>query len=254
MTPAISIIIPAYNRVDYVGAAVQSVLQQTRKDFEAIVWDDGSTDGTIEAARKAAGGDRRVRVVAGEHAGAAASINAAARIMSGKYLGTLDSDDLLEPTALEEAAAVLDTRPDVGMVYTSYQTMDLSGRVIGPGSRTKIPYSKDRLLIDFMTFHFRLMRRELFDAVGGMDSALDAAEDYDLCLKLSEITQIQHLPRPLYRYRVHKRSVSSEQRLRQIMTSKEAIARALQRRGLDREYEIDVELVGRFSLKRKGAS
>ena len=252
MTPAISIIIPAYNRAEHVGAAVASVLAQTRGDFEAVVWDDGSTDGTIDAARKAAGGDPRIRVIAGEHGGASASINAGARVATGKYLGTLDSDDQLEPTALEETAAVLDARPDVGMVYTNYQTMDLAGRVIGPGSRTKIPYSKDRLLIDFMTFHFRLMRREVFDAVGGMDSTLDSAEDYDLCLKISEMTQIAHVPTPLYRYRVHKGSVSSEQRLRQIMSAKEAIARALKRRGLDVEYDIEVELVGRFSLRRKG--
>jgi glycosyltransferase involved in cell wall biosynthesis len=254
MTPAISIIIPAYNRADYVGAAVESVLAQTRGDFEAVVWDDGSSDGTIEAARRAAGGDPRVRVIAGKHAGVSVSINAAAKVTSGKYLGVLDSDDQLEPTALEETAAVLDANPQVGMVYTGYQTMDVTGRIIGPGSRTKIPYSKDRLLIDFMTFHFRLMRREVFDAVGGMDATLDSAEDYDLCLKLSEITQIAHLPKPLYRYRVHKASTSSEQRLRQIMSAKEAIARALQRRGLDVEYDIEVELVGRFSLRRKGNS
>ncbi len=254
MTPAISIIIPAYNREGYVAAAIGSVLAQTRQDFELVVWDDGSTDDTLGAARKTAGADPRVRVIAGEHAGASASINAAARASSGRYLGCLDSDDMLAPTALQEAAAVLDAKPDIGMVYTSYVTMNLSGQVIGPGSRTKIPYSKDRLLIDFMTFHFRLIRREVFDAAGGMDSTLDSAEDYDLCLKISELTQIEHLPRPLYLYRVHKQSVSSEQRLRQIMSSKEAISRALKRRGLDREYDIDVELVGRFSLKRKGAS
>jgi glycosyltransferase involved in cell wall biosynthesis len=254
MTPVISIIIPAYNRAEYVGAAVESVLAQTRGDFEAVVWDDGSTDGTIEAAQKAARGDPHVRVIAGGHAGVSVSINAAAKVTSGEYLGIVDSDDQLELTALEETAALLDARPDVGMVYTSYQTMDVAGRIIGPGSRTKIPYSKDRLLIDFMTFHFRLMRREVFDAVGGMDSTLDSAEDYDLCLKLSEITQIAHLPKPLYRYRVHKGSVSSEQRLKQIMSAKEAIARALKRRGLDVEYDIEVELVGRFSLRRKGDS
>ena len=252
MPATISIVIPAYNRADLIGQAIASVLQQTRKDFELIVWDDGSTDGTIEAARKAAGDDPRVRVVAGAHAGASASINGGAKLAGGKYFGTLDSDDMLEPTALEETAAVLDGRPDVGMVYTNYQTMDLAGQVIGPGSRTKIPYSKDKLLVDFMTFHFRLIRRELFDAVGGMDSTLDSAEDYDLCLKLSEVTRIEHLPQALYRYRVHQQSVSSEQRLRQIMAAREAIARALKRRGLDREYDIDVELIGRFSLRRKG--
>src|SRR4051794_12513241 len=105
--PSISLIIPAYNRADLVGLAIESVLGQTRRDFELIVWDDGSTDGTLDAARKAAGEDPRVRIIAGEHAGASASINSAAKIARGQYLGTLDSDDLLAPTALEETAAIL---------------------------------------------------------------------------------------------------------------------------------------------------
>jgi GT2 family glycosyltransferase len=129
--------------------------------------------------------------------------------------------------------------------------MDDAGRVGGPGNRTKIPYSRNRLLIDFMTFHFRLMRRDVFDRVGGIDESIPGAEDYDLCLRLSEQTEIRHLARPLYFYRVHDRSVSSERRLWQIMQSKEAIARALARRGMDGEFDIDVELVGRFRLRRK---
>jgi glycosyltransferase involved in cell wall biosynthesis len=252
MPALISIIIPAFNRADFIPAAIQSVLRQTRTDFELIIRDDGSTDATLAAAESAAASDPRVRILPGPHTGVSASINTAATLATGKYLGVLDSDDLLAPTALEETAAILDARPDIGMVYTDYLTMTPAGQAIGPGSRTKIPYSKDRLLIDFMTFHFRLIRKELFQQIGGMDSTLDSSEDYDLCLKLSEITQIHHLPRPLYLYRVHRHSVSTEQRLRQILCAKEAIARALKRRGMDREYDIDVELVGRFTLRRKG--
>ena len=140
------------------------------------------------------------------------------------------------------------------MVYTDYLTMNPAGQVVGPGSRTKIPYSKDRLLIDFMTFHFRLMRRALFDRAGGMDESLAGAEDYDLCLRLSELTEIRHLARPLYFYRVHRDAFSAQKRLDQIMTSRNAIARALKRRGMDADYEIDVELIGRFKLKKRAGS
>ena len=247
----VSLVIPAYNRAAFVSAAVGSILRQTYIDFELVVWDDGSTDGTPDAAEKAAAGDSRVRVIRGEHAGVSQSINAAAKALGGKYFGWVDSDDALMPTALAETVAVLDAMPEIGMVYTDYVTMDESGQLQSVGKRCSIPYSKDRLLIDFMTFHFRLMRRELFDAVGGVDPSMDGAEDYDLSLKLSEITPFHHLARPLYLYRVHSGSVSSEQRLKQIMTSKEAIARALKRRGMDSEYEIDVELIGRFKLKKR---
>ena len=247
----VSLVIPAYNRERFISAAVGSILRQTYPNFELVVWDDGSTDGTADAAEKAAWGDPRVRIVRGQRGGVSASINAAAKMLSGKYFGWVDSDDALMPTALAETIAALDSMPEVGMVYTDYVTMDETGQLQGIGKRCSIPYSKDRLLIDFMTFHFRLMRRELFDAVGGADPAMDGAEDYDLSLKLSEVTTIHHLARPLYLYRVHSSSVSSERRLQQIMTSKEAVARALARRGMDKEYEIDVELIGRFKLKKK---
>lgn len=249
--PAISLLICAYNRASFVAAAIGSVLRQTRGDFELLVWDDGSTDDTLEVARRAAGGDPRVRVIAGPHAGFTASINAAAKHLSAPYFGWVDSDDAILPTALAETAALLDADPNLGMVYTDYLTMDEGGRVMGQGTRTKIPYSCDRLLIDFMTFHFRLMRRSAFDAVGGVDETLEEAQDYDLCLKLSETTPIAHLAKPLYLYRVHANSISGVSRLRQIMCSKEAIARALVRRGMDREYDIDVEIVGRFRLVRR---
>jgi glycosyltransferase involved in cell wall biosynthesis len=252
MPPAISIVIPTYNREKLVGAAIRSVLLQTRRDLELVVWDDGSSDGTVDAAKEAAAGDPRVRVIAGEHAGVVRSVNAAAELAgAGQYFGWVDSDDGLAPTALEETAAVLEARSDVGVVYTDYLVMDAAGRIKGPGTRTKIPYSKDRLLIDFMTFHFRLMRREVFDKVGMLDERAEGSEDYDLCLRLSEITTIHHLARPLYYYRVHDNAISSAQRLKQIMTSKEAIERAIVRRGLDKEMELEVEIIGKFRLRQK---
>ena len=250
--PPISIIVTMYNRAPFVAAAIGSILLQTRKDFELVIWDDGSTDDSLAVARKAAGDDPRVRIIAGEHAGVAKAFNSAAHATRGKFFGWVDSDDGLVPTAIEEAAAVLEANPGVGMVYSDYLTMNEAGHIIGPGLRTKIPYSKDRLLIDFMSFQFRLIRREVFDRAGGMDDGAAGAEDYDLCLRLSEQTEIRHLARPLYFYRVHDRSVSSERRLWQIMQSKEAIARALARRGMDGEFEIDVQLVGRFRLRKKG--
>jgi glycosyltransferase involved in cell wall biosynthesis len=245
------LIIPAFNREKYISAAVGSVLRQTRTDFELVVWDDGSTDRTVDAARAAAAGDARVCVLPADHAGITRSLNAAARSCRGKYIGWVDSDDALAPTALAETAAVLDADRDLGMVYTDYLVMDENGRVKGPGTRTKIPYSKERLLIDFMTFHFRLIRREVFAAVGMMDESMEMAEDYDLCLRLSEATKIHHLARPLYYYRVHPDTISAGDRVKQIMMSKLAIERALARRGLDRELQLDVEIVGKFSLRKK---
>jgi glycosyltransferase involved in cell wall biosynthesis len=249
--PAVSIAIAAYNRETYIAAAVGSVLGQTYSDFELIVQDDGSSDRTVETARQRSAEDPRVRVVAGPHRGVAATLNAAFAEARGKYFGWIDSDDALAPTALAETAAYLDAHPDAGVVYTQYLTTDEHGIVRGLGKRTDVPYSKERLLVDFMTFQFRLMRREVFEAAGGLDERIQCSEDYDFCLRVSEIVSFHHLARPLYLYRIHDRSISSQNRLAQIESSSASIRRALTRRGLDREYELRVELVGKFSLKKK---
>lgn len=252
MTPAISILINAYNRADFIGAAVGSVLNQTRKDFELIVWDDGSTDNTIEAARKIAGDDPRVKIIAGEHVGSVKSLNRAAAYATAPYIAWVDSDDAIAPTCLGDTSAVLDMNPKIGMVYTGYVYMDRTGKVRGPGKRCQIPYSKERLLTDFMTFHFRLIRRSLFDQIGGVDESMPCSPDYDMCLKLSELTEIAYVNKPLYFYRVHNHSISQERRLDQIRASQHAIEKALVRRGLADQYELHVQLVGKFSIRKKG--
>ena len=246
-----SIIVATYNRQRYVATAIKSILDQTRRELELIIWDDGSSDDTLATARQLAGNDPRIHIIEGKHQGQPGVLLEAGKIARGDYIGWVDSDDVLAPTALQETAAILDSRPEVGMVYTRYMTIDAENRVGQIGKRCLIPYSKDRLLLDFMTFHFRLFRKSVYEQVGGVDTTLGAAEDYDLCLKFSEVTQIAHIPKPLYLYRVHDDAMSVQTRLKQIMASRDAIAKALVRRGMDKEYEINVELMGRFRLKKK---
>ena len=251
-TDLISLVITVYNREQFLGAAIESVLAQTYPHLELVVWDDGSTDRTLEIARTYASHDARVRVIAAPHQGRVQSLQAACAIAQGAYLGWVDSDDRLAPHALATTIAVLNDQPAVGMVYTDYWDIDAVDRVLGYGQRCRIPYSKERLLVDFMTFHFRLLRRSVFDAVGGIDGSLDYVEDYDLCLRLSEVTEVRHIDRPLYYYRHHDGNASQEWRLEQIVRSQTVIQRALQRRGLERQFELQVQMpAGRFRLRRK---
>jgi GT2 family glycosyltransferase len=157
------------------------------------------------------------------------------------------------PTALEETAGFLDANPTAGLVYTDYLVIDAVGNVRGIGQRSQIPYSKNRLLIDFMTFHFRLMRADAYLAAGGIDPSMELAEDYDLCLRLSEITQIKHLNKALYYYRIHDSNLTRRQ-IDLIHWSAVASRRAIERRGLAEQYELDVQIIGRFSLRRKNQS
>jgi glycosyltransferase involved in cell wall biosynthesis len=250
-SPSISLVITVYNRERYLASAIESVLVQTYRDFELLIWDDGSSDRPVEIAQHYASIDKRVRVVAATHNGRGLALRDAIAHTTGKYLGWIDSDDLLAPTACASTVSILETQPSVGMVYTNHLIIDEGGELQGLGDRCRIPYSKERLLVDFMTFHFRLMRREVYERVGGIDPDLESAEDYDLCLRLSEATEIVHLPLPLYYYRVHGDSISGSESLKQAYYSELAVKLALMRRGLAEEYQLEVTVQPKFFLRRK---
>ncbi|MEA5626993.1 CHAT domain-containing protein [Nostoc sp. UHCC 0251] len=253
MSPLISIVIVNYNRESYLQEAIASVLAQTWQNLELLIWDDGSTDGSVAIANAYAQQDERVRVVQAHHQGIAASCKAAIGQTSGTYIGIVDSDDILAPTALAQTATVLNRHPEAGFVYTDYLNIDRDGKVLSYGHRCDIPYSQEALLVDFMTFHFRLMRRSVYEQVGGVNESFSGcAYDYELCLRLSEVAQVRRVQDPLYLYRIHSQSMSVIRRTEQILWSQKAIAQALWRRGLANKLQIDVELpAGRFILRRK---
>lgn len=246
-----SLILTTYNRSAYLAAAIESVLAQTYSNFELIIWDDGSTDCSLQIAQQYARQDSRIRLVAAPHQGRVRSLKAAHVLAQGAYVGWLDSDDKLALTALEETVAILDAQPQVGMVYTNYQVIDSHERMTGLGKRCQIPYSRHGLLVDFMTFHFRLMRRSVYEQVGGVDTSFPCAMDYDLCLKISEVTHVHHLKRSLYFYRTHAQSISQQQHTQQAECAARAIRNAIVRRGLSDRLELEVQLPSRFFLKEK---
>ena len=246
----VSLIITVYNRASYVAATINSVLAQTYTNFELIIWDDGSTDDSLKIIRDYAQQDQRIKIFSEPNRGAVIALVNAISQANSQYLGLIDSDDLLHPEAIAQTLEVLESNPDVGMVYTDHFVINADGEVKGLGKRCSIPYSQERLLIDFMTFHFRLMRRDVYDAIGGFDGSLSSAEDYDLCLRLSEVTEIKHLAAPLYYYRWHEHNLSTTQSLIQSKCSAIAINRALARRGLNRKFELEVKLKPEYRLRR----
>jgi glycosyltransferase involved in cell wall biosynthesis len=247
----VSLVMTVYNRASYLDAAIQSILEQTYPTFELLIWDDGSQDNSLEIAQTYAAQDKRIRLIAAPHQGRAPALQAALAAATGNYLGIVDSDDFLVSSALAETTAILNAHPEIGMVYTDHLLIDHHNQVYGLGECCKIPYSPDRLLVDFMTFHFRLMRCNIYEQIGGIDPRFICAQDYDLCLKLSEVTQIYHLQRPLYFYRIHPRSISQSQRLTQIHWSTQAIHDAMTRRKLTDQYELDIQLSARYSIRPK---
>ena len=104
MSVPVSLVITVYNRECYLAAAIESVLKQTHTSFELLIWDDGSTDKSVEIASSYAEQDKRISVVAAPHTGREQALRDALTQTQGKYLGWVDSDDLLHPQALARFA------------------------------------------------------------------------------------------------------------------------------------------------------
>lgn len=246
MSPKVSLITTVYNREKYLSQAIDSVLAQSYQNFELLIWDDGSCDTSLQIAKHYASIDSRVKVFSTNHQGRAVALRAAHDLASGEYIGWLDSDDYLADTALEETVALLEADQSIGWVYSDYQLIDAYSQNRGCGKRCQIPFSMNRLLVDFMTFHFRLIRRSIFDLAGGINTDFPCAVDYDLSLRLSEVANVYHLKRPLYFYRVHSDCISQQSRHSQIYYSRKAISDALVRRRLAETWMIDVEVPSTF--------
>lgn len=238
-----------YNRQHYIACAIDSILTQTYPHWQLTIWDDGSTDSSPTIAHNRAKIDPRIKFIAAPHTGRANALRAAIATTRSEYLAFIDSDDLLAPDALAATVRILDTNPQIGMVYTNHWIVAEDGKILGLGARCQIPYSKERLLIDFMTFHFRLMRREIYDLCGGIDLDFPQAQDYDICLKISEVTDIYHHPQPLYYYRTHSETISASQKAQQTERAATAVRNALKRRGLSDRYCLNVTSDERFKIE-----
>ena len=254
MDTLVSIAVPVYNTVRFLPAALDSLRAQDHPHWECLLWDDGSSDGSSAIAADYARRDPRIHLLGnGSNLGNPLALATALAHAKGDFLGVLDSDDILEPAALSCMLAYMVERPPLGMAYSQYLEIDESGNALGLGTRFRSPYSPQRLLLEFMTHHFRLMRADAYRAIGGYDGSLDESADYDLCLRMSEHYAVGHLPMPLYRYRIRQASISQGSRLRQVRSSFEAAQRAVQRRGMDRDHAFSLGLRARHVLRPKPA-
>ena len=255
MPDLISIAVPIYNTARFLPAALDSLLAQDYPHWECLLWDDGSTDGSGDIAAGYAVRDPRFRVLGdGRNRGVSATCAAALSEARGEYVAILDSDDMLEPDALSSMLAFMHANPRLGMAYSEYVEVAEDGHYLAPGRRFQRPYSAHNLLVDFITYQFRLIRAEAYRTVGGVDASMPVAYDYDLCLRLSERVEVGHLPKPLYRYRMRDASISHASRLRQVRASFDAAQRALQRRGLQGKYALALGVRARHVLRPKDAS
>jgi len=192
--PTFSIVIAAHNAAATLPATIRSVLQQTRQDFEVIVVDDGSVDGTDEALRRTTD-DPRVTYNRQEQTGPAGARNAGIAAARGDFVCLLDSDDLWLPTYLQAMSEAFDAEPAASLAYTDAWRLDDSTRRIfrQPIMQTQNPPAQpprdpDELLVEMLRRNFvytsATVRREVVNAVGGF-TTFTRSEDYELWLRIA---------------------------------------------------------------------
>lgn len=205
--PTVSVIIPAYNAEQFIADTVQSVLDQTFQDFEIIVVDDGSKDGTVAAL--GAFGDR-IQVHCQSNAGVAKARNNGVRLARGTWIAFLDADDLWLPTKLEKQLAL----SGVPMSYTDRLNIGQRGDLPDVQSTVRPMHSGDiflPLLLEgnFITNTSVLIRRDLFQELGGFYTGLNGTEDWDLWIRVAERNPVGFIPEQLVKYRFHNGGISN---------------------------------------------
>ncbi len=214
--PAVSVVIPTYNRADFILESVTSVLDQTFQDFEVVVVDDGSSDNTPALIRSVA--DSRIRYLYQVNKGVAAALNMGWRAARGDYIGRLDSDDRWHPDLLMRLVPTLESNPAIGLAYARAQWMDQKGRRLPQmlGAPEKFPNQtlKSLLYGDFVCPVAVIFRRACIEQVNGYDETLIANEDWDLWIRMSTLSRFAYLEEVLADYRTHPGNLTSSASLR----------------------------------------
>lgn len=202
--PTVSVIVPTYNRADLLRESLKSILRQSFAEFEVVVVDDGSTDATSEVLT--AINDRRVRTLWQPNRGISAAMNSGLQAARGRYIARLDSDDLWEPSLLTTLVSVLESRPEIGVVYGQADAIQ-DGKVIPHIQGLPLRFPEDSLrslLYDDTTCNIAILaRRECFARAGPYDESLIANEDWDIWLRIARFAQFAFVPERLARIRWH---------------------------------------------------
>lgn len=227
--PCVSVLMPVYEGERYLDEAIQSILNQTFREFELIVINDGSTDGTAKIIERYRREDGRVRAFEQTNHGLAATLNRGLELARGDYVVRMDQDDVSLPERLAVQVAFMNANRQVGISGTWIETFDpLSSNVL------RLP-TDDATIRSWLLFESVLphpsvvMRREVLSSAGLFyDETCLHAEDYDLWVRASRRTALANVPEVLLRYRLHPRQV-----VRKYETEKLASARIIRQSQLE---------------------
>jgi glycosyltransferase involved in cell wall biosynthesis len=198
-----------YNAMPYLPAATDCILRQTFPDWELIVVDDGSTDDGSKYLEQLATHDRRVRVFRQENLGQQSAANLGIRQSHGEFIARMDADDLTPEFRLEKQVAFLDDHPEVGIVGGQIKRMGNTRS----GMPSNLPLTHEEIFPGLLKNHHTfcngtvMFRKALFEQIGGYWEH-NIAEDWDMFLRMAEISKLANLPDVLLTYRLHTSSVN----------------------------------------------
>jgi glycosyltransferase involved in cell wall biosynthesis len=211
--PAVSVLMPTFNRLQFLPPAVESVFAQTLADWELIIADDGSGEDTRAYLRSLS--DPRVRVLWMAHSGKpSVMLNAALRVARGEYVAFLDSDDIWLPRKLERQIASLRDRPERQWGCTAFALIDAAGQPL-QAARTGWPacsgWVRDHLFTDaVIAMPSVIVARCLLERVGPLDEELIMNQDGDLWLRIAPLSELDGIDEPLTLVRRHSQHGGSD--------------------------------------------
>lgn len=238
----VSVVFPVYNCMKYFQEAMESILKQTFKDFEVIIRDDGSNDGTEKVINTYTQMPNIKLINYPTNTGLTESVNEGIRKAVGEYIAIQHADDISLPSRLEKQVQYLDTHPDIELVASWVQYINRNGKNKRDDWWLKQAKSVpddpilicDKLLEINCIFSPTVMfRKRIIDTVGFYDPDAWPAEDYDYWLRISEVHNIGMIQEVLYHYRQHPQQGTRTVNMKYIKTkATEAVQKAKKRRGL----------------------
>jgi glycosyltransferase involved in cell wall biosynthesis len=220
--PLVSVIIPTYNSADYIEEALQSVFEQTFQDFEIIVIDDGSTDGTVEVLRKY--GDR-ISYIFQENNGPSSARNRGIRAARGEYIAFLDADDLWVSTKLEKQVSLFLQRKGLGMVTTGACSFDEKGVYGYSADKRKTLMVGDIARNIFLRSNIGtptvMVRKEIFDSIGFFEENIRQSEDDNMWIRIAAHYDVELIDEALIKVRNHpqRMTLNKSELQRSVQTS-----------------------------------
>ncbi len=206
---SVSVVIPAYNALKFLPQTLASIRAQTFRDFDITVVDDGSSDGTRAWLTEQR--DPQLKVVYQTNQGVAQARNTGIWQSRGDYIAFLDADDLWEPTKLEQQVACLEANPGVGLVHTAIRYIDEAGndlhRTLGVQGEGSI-WHEVVLKMPVRCGSTPLIRRSCFAEVGGFETSLRFAEEWDMWIRIARRFDFAIINEPLVRYRQHPNNMT----------------------------------------------